>query len=318
MDSFDLISGLSRRRALSLGCATAGGLILASTVAGAGNSDSETSLPVDKIEKILQASGNVQNGVLSVEIDRSDLSATFPGGIPVLPEFELNGTLYFQPLADGTAILNGDFCLKPEETNPFLEALIAHDLVVMAFHQHFFDLNPIFWFIHFRGIGDPTALATASKNAVNVTSTPFPQPPPDQTTPLDAARLAQILGGTFEIGGSGVVTVSVPRREQIRLAGIPLKPETGVSHTIAFEPLDALGKPGQAVGAPDFALIGKEVNPVFQLMRTQAFSIGCLYNQETDERPQLYFSHQWKVGNPYELAKEIRNGLDLTNSAFES
>ena len=53
-------------------------------------------------------------------------------------------------------------------------------------------------------------------------------------------------------------------------------------------------------------------------MRKQGFSIGCLYNQETDERPQLYFSHQWKVGDPYELAKEIRNGLDLTNTAFES
>ena len=72
-----------------------------------------------QIEQILQASGNVQNQVLSVEIDRSDLSATFPGGIPVLPEFELNGTFYFQPLGSGQAILNADFCLKPEETNPF-------------------------------------------------------------------------------------------------------------------------------------------------------------------------------------------------------
>jgi hypothetical protein len=179
-------------------------------------------------------------------------------------------------------------------------------------------MNPVFWFIHFRGIGEPTDLAKAAKNAINVTSTPFPQPPPDEKTPLDAAKLAQILGGSFEIGGSGVVTVSIPRQEKIRLAGIPLKPEAGVEHTVEFEPLDAFGRPGQAVGAPDFALIGKEVNPVFKVMRKQGFSIGCLYNQETDERPQLYFSHQWKVGDPYELATEIRNGLDLTNAAFES
>src|SRR5438874_2106122 len=109
MNKFDLY--LSRRRALSLGCATAGGLVLANAAARAGHgNDQDTSLPVDQIEAILQASGHVENQVLSVEIDRNDLSATFPGGVPVLPAFELNGTLYFQPLGDGRAILNGDFC----------------------------------------------------------------------------------------------------------------------------------------------------------------------------------------------------------------
>jgi hypothetical protein len=40
----------------------------------------------------------------------------------------------------------------------------------------------------------------------------------------------------------------------------------------------------------------------------------CLYNQETDEHPQLYFDHMLKSGDAYELAREIRRGLDLTDS----
>jgi hypothetical protein len=41
---------------------------------------------------------------------------------------------------------------------------------------------------------------------------------------------------------------------------------------------------------------------------------GCLYNQETNEAPQLYFDHMVKTGDAYQLAAEIRQGLDLTDS----
>lgn len=49
-------------------------------------------------------------------------------------------------------------------------------------------------------------------------------------------------------------------------------------------------------------------------MQGQGWDIGCLYNQETDERPQLYFSHQFTTGAPYQLAQQMRNGLNQTNS----
>ena len=41
--------------------------------------------------------------------------------------------------------------------------------------------------------------------------------------------------------------------------------------------------------------------------------MGCLYNQETAERPQLYFSHMFKTGDPVRLATEIRAGLEHTD-----
>lgn len=54
--------------------------------------------------------------------------------------------------------------------------------------------------------------------------------------------------------------------------------------------------------------------PVVTRMRHRGWFQGCLYNQETDEHPQLYFDHMLKVGNAYALAAEIRRGLDLTAS----
>ena len=333
MGSKEPTPDVTRRRTFALGGGLASGLLAASLAspAAADSYDSGTSggpgdgsehgggtpLPVAQMEQILQASGTVSEGVLSFEIDRNDLSASLPGGIPVAPAELLNAQLYFQSIGQDVAILNASICLKPSETNPFIDALIANGLTVMAFHQHLIDLTPLYWFQHFRGLGHPLALAQAVRNAIGVTSTPLPQfSPATLPTPFNADQLARILGGTAQVGNGGVVTVSVARAEQIRLAGVPILPGLGVSAPIAFQPLDSAGT--QALAIPDFALIGKEVDPVFYTMRKQGFVIGCLYNQETDEVPQLYFSHQWAVGNPYSLANQIRNGLNLTNSAFTS
>jgi hypothetical protein len=57
-------------------------------------------------------------------------------------------------------------------------------------------------------------------------------------------------------------------------------------------------------------MLGQDVNPVMKVMRSANWDIGCLYNQETQEQPQLFFSHQIKTGDPYQLAREVRAGLD--------
>jgi len=54
-----------------------------------------------------------------------------------------------------------------------------------------------------------------------------------------------------------------------------------------------------------------------RVMQHQGWDIGYLYNQETEEHPQLYFSHQFKVGNAIQLAREIRKELNQTNSKFK-
>jgi hypothetical protein len=204
--------------------------------------------------------------------------------------------------------------LLGRETNPVIDRILANNLVFQAFHQHFFDLSPQIWHIHLRGVGEPLALARAVANVIAATGTPLPQTsPPNPSSPLNARMLGQILGGDAHIQEEGVVSVSVPRRDQIILGGVAISPELGVANEIFFEPLGD----GRTAVAPDFSLTASEVNPVMSIMRKAGFTVHCLYNQETAESPQLYFSHQLAVGDAYALARAIRNGLERTNARFK-
>jgi hypothetical protein len=312
---------ISRRRALVLGGGLAtGGLLATASPASATAGEAPSlrvqhgKLPVAKIQRILQAEGTVSQGVLGIEISRDDIGdVTGPLGVTFTPAFELSGTLTFQPLGDEYAIFNGDLALKPDECNPFIDAIIASGLTFQAFHQHYIETHPNVWFIHWRGEGDPLDLARSVKTVLDVTSTPFPQrPPAHPKTPLDPDRLAAILHGSAEVGDEGVVTVTVERADKIIIDGIRVSPEANIYTEVQFKPLSSSG--AHAAVGPDFTMKAAEITPVVHLMRQQGWFQGCLYNQETNEQPQLYFDHMLKTGDAYTLAHQIRRGLDLTDS----
>lgn len=271
-------------------------------------------LPVDRMERILQAKGKLSKGVLGIDIERKDIGdVSGPMGVTFTPAFEINGTLTFEPLGDHYAFFNGDLALKPEECNPFIDAIIAHGLKFQAFHQHYIETMPNVWFIHWRGEGKPLRLAGAVKKVLDATSTPFPQmPPAHPTTPLDPKRLASILHGSAEVGDEGVVTVTVSRKNRIVIDDVDVSPESNIYTEVQIKPLSSTGSQA-AVGA-DFGMLASEVMGVVARMRHQGWFQGCLYNQETNEHPQLFFDHMLKTGDAYMLAREVRRGLDRTDS----
>ncbi len=310
---------VSRRRLLAWGGGVAGGW-MARTAAGAqsganrvGKADAR--IPASglaKVESILQAQGKMTHGLLSIEIERSDITNVTLHGVPIKPAFQINGDIFFQPLGNGRAVMNADLAFKPDELDPFVDQLVAHDIVFQAEHQHLYDFSPMVWFIHFRAAGDPEQIAHGIKAGLNVTSTPFPQTlPANPTTPLPAKELGRILGASPDLGNDGVVNFDVPRKEPITLGGIQVSPYLNIAAPIAFQPH---GGGEDAAAVVDFAMLASEVMPVTKAMRAKGWDVGCLYNQETDEHPQLYFSHQFKTGNATQLAQEIRAGLNLTNS----
>jgi hypothetical protein len=269
-------------------------------------------LPVDQIEQIIGAPGTVDNGVLEINVERTDIGdVQCPLGITCTPSFQVEADIYFQSVGHGRAVLNGDFALKESEVNPFIRALLENGLEWQAFHQHL-PMQPQVWFVHYRGVGDPLALARDLRNAIDVTSVPLPQTaPPNPTTPLDPDRLASILHGTAMVGDEGVVTVSVPRKHGVQLDGVFLQPETGIENVIQFKPTGG----SNADVIPDFSMTSNEIRPVVEIMLLQFnWFQGCLYNQETAERPQLFFDHMAKRGDAYQLAAEIRAGLDQTDA----
>src|ERR1700710_1191946 len=112
---------LTRRAALALGGGTAAGLLLPGGT---------TALAAAKGGGLLRQSGR----------------------LPSLKDLE--GILHAEgELSEGLAHFSiGDVPLKPQELNPFIDALLANDLTFQAMHQHYFDLRPMYWFIHFRGV----------------------------------------------------------------------------------------------------------------------------------------------------------------------
>jgi hypothetical protein len=329
MAELNLTTPISRRRALTLGGGMATGGVLSGlgpfTGAALGHSRDESrhhddgrhqhgELPADQIQQIIQAEGTVTKGVLSIDLQRQDIGdVSGPLGVMFTPAFEIDGTLTFQPLGHGDAFFNGDLALKPEETQGVIDAIIANGLIFQAFHQHYIETMPNVWFIHLRGEGDALKLATAVHNVIKATSTPLPQTmPANPTTPLDPDKLASILHGDAQVGDEGVVTVTIDRSDTIVIDGIRVSPEANISTNVQFKPLSSSGSTA-AVG-PDFSMESSEVMPVVTLMRSQGWFQGCLYNQETNEYPQLYFDHMLKVGDAYALAQEVRRGLDLTDA----
>jgi hypothetical protein len=271
------------------------------------------SLPTAQIEQQLHAKGELSDGVLTVEVDRDDLGVHTIHGTPVTSSFEINGTVTFQPLSGGRALLNADFPLRGAEVNGFIDALLRNHLTFQAEHQHFYDLVPEVWFIHYRGVGSPVTLASEAYAAMRTTSVQLPQAPPkDPKTPFNVGRLKTILGSSSAtIGSGGVVTLTLTQKQALRLGGVHLNQNANAETNIAFEPLNASGT--RAAAVPDFGMFAWQIQNVTGVMRSQGWDIGCLYNQETAEVPQLYFSHDFKVGEPYELAQEIRDGLDRMN-----
>lgn len=322
MFPIDLQTAISRRHALALGGGLTGALATAG-LAPAGVASAATEhrrhrvkhgrLPADDIQDIIEAEGSLSHGVLSIDIARDDIGdVQGPLGVTFTPAFEVNGALTFQPLGDKHAFFNGDLALKGEETNRVIDAINANGLVFQAFHQHY-QTDPQIWFIHWRGTGRTLHLARAVRAVLRATSTPRPQSmASNPKTPLDAERLGKILHGDAQVGDEGVVTVEVSRKGRIIIGDVVVEPEANISTNIEIKPLNPGGT--FAAAAPDFSLATPEIRPVTALMRRQGFDIGCLYNQETNEHPQLYFAHMLKTGDPYQLAHQIRKGLAHTHA----
>ncbi len=279
-----------------------------------GSKKGSSSLPEQRMNSILQLEGTTSNGVLSYSFDRTDITDVTIGGVPIKPSFEIDGSMDFQPLGGRVAFLNGDLPVQSDKVDATISTIIHNGLVFQAEHQHFYDFTPMVWFIHIRGRGDAVALARKVHRVLQAAGTPLPQSSPSNPqTPFDVARLKRILHAyDAEVGSDGVVTFFVARRDPIYIDGIRVNPSTNIATNVAFEPLNSTGT--QAAAVPDFGMETGEINHVVGTMQAQGWDIGCLYNQETGETPQLFFSHEFKTGDPYALAHQIRRGLDRMNS----
>jgi uncharacterized protein DUF1259 len=266
-----------------------------------------------KVDEAIGRSAAVSGDVHRYGFPRSDLNVTLDG-VTIRPTLALGGWAAFKP-AHGGAMVMGDLVLLETEINPVMTKLIENGMEITAVHNHVLRANPLTFYMHIGGHGDPVKLATAIRTALAESKTPLTPPAPPATPPaidLDTAQLDQIIGAKGQNNG-GVYQFAVPRRDPVNEGGVQLSPAgpTGVATAIGFQPTGG----GKAAITGDFVLTGEEVNPVIKALRASGIEVTAIHSHMLTEQPRLIFMHFWANDDAVKLAKGLRAALDKTASA---
>jgi hypothetical protein len=291
----------------------AAALIGAAALLGAGGAHAQE-IDWKKVDEALGRSpAAVAGDVHRYGFPRTDLNVTLDG-VTIRPALALGGWAAFKP-AHGGAMVMGDLVLLESEITPVMTKLIENGLEITAVHNHVLRANPLTFYMHIGGHGDPVKLATAIRSALAASKTPLTPPAPPATPPaidLDTAQLDQIIGVKGQNNG-GVYQFGVPRRDPVSEGGVQLSPAgpTGVATAIGFQPTGG----GKAAITGDFVLTGEEVNPVIKELRANGIEVTAIHSHMLTEQPRLIFMHFWANDDAIKLAKGLRAALDKTASA---
>jgi hypothetical protein len=224
----------------------------------------------------------------------------------------LGGWVAFQPMGNAAMVM-GDLVLLQTEVNPVMAKLIEGGIDVTAVHNHLLRAEPLTFYMHVGGHGDPVKMAQTIRDALAVSKTPLtagpPAPPP--AIDLDTAQIDQILGAKGNNNG-GVYAVNIPRREPITEQGMAVgAANMGGATSVNFQPTGS----GKAAITGDFALVGTEVVDVVRALRSNGIDVTAIHSHMLTEEPRIIFLHFWANDDALKLAKGLRAALDKTASA---
>jgi hypothetical protein len=269
-------------------------------------------MPADyaAVLKTLGRQGDFKDGVLKVNIPRSDLSVSVDGVATPTP-FGFGGWIAFTRGEHGDVMM-GDLVLTEDEVNPVMSAVLDNGLDVTALHNHFFYETPRIFYMHVHGHGPSAeitkriapALAligkTPSRRAGAAAGKPI-----DGT--LDTAQLAKIIGHQGDASGA-VYKITIGRPDiPLREMGATINARMGLNTWAAFYGSDA-----DAVVAGDVAMRADEVTPVLRALRAHGIEIVAIHHHMTATEPTVYFLHYWGRGPAPQLAAAVRAAIDRT------
>jgi hypothetical protein len=257
----------------------------------------------------LGKTGDFKDGVLKVNIPRSDLRVTIAGRAAPTP-FGFGGWLALTK-GDGMDVMMGDLVLTEDEVNPVMSALLQNDLDVTALHNHFFWEQPRVFYMHVHGMGSPADLARRVKLAIDLIDQAIaraPQlsaPPAAAPAGLDVAALAKIIGHTGDQTGA-VYKITIGRPDiDLREHGAVINARMGLNTWAAFTGTDA-----DAMVAGDIAMLASEVTPVLKALRANSINVVAMHQHMTTGTPTVFFLHYYGTGPAATLAAGVRAALD--------
>jgi hypothetical protein len=271
-----------------------------------------------QVAAVFGTQGMVENGVLSIEIPRTDIHATV-FGVPANPDAIFEHEFTFQHTDNG-AIVKYEFVVLDEEANPVLDALFARRdqlppgiTILNALHNHWLEIKPDVKYMHGTARNDALTIARALRAALDRTATPLGMSSGSGNTGLPNEQIAQIIGGTPTVDDH-VLKVDVDRKEKIEELDVELKPEMQVHHETIFQPIGG----GRAAMYTEYILLPEEVHAVAREMREHDQNVTAVHNHELVIHPRFYWFHSFGTGDPLDLARAARAALKHTNSVFVS
>jgi hypothetical protein len=266
-------------------------------------------------ETVAKASGMQtkvkEDGVVRLGWSRQDVKVTVDG-MPLAPPAGLGSWAAFKPVHKHTMLM-GDTVVFEDEITPAMDAALAHGLEVTALHNHFVFDDPPVYFMHIGGMGDSAKLAEGVKatwDAIKAVRKEHPQPQrhlpggvPGSTGEFNAKHLQDLLKSAPEVKGK-VLKFTFGREGKMH--GAPIGASMGLSTWAAFSGDDKF-----AAVDGDFIMTADEVQPVIKELRKHGIHIVALHNHMIGETPAFYFLHYWGKGPAAELAKGIKEALDV-------
>src|SRR5437588_4670769 len=165
-----------------------------------------------KVDAALGRSAAVGGDVHRYGFPRTDLQVTVDG-VTIRPTFALGGWAAFKPMGK-QAMVMGDLVLLGNEINGVISKLMEGGMEITAVHNHLLRAEPMTFYMHVGGHGDPVKMAETIRGALAVSKTPLTPAAAPATPPpidLDTAQLDQIMGARGAANG-GVYEFNVARR----------------------------------------------------------------------------------------------------------
>ena len=272
-------------------------------------------LPADyqQVLTTLNKKGDFKDGVLKVNIPRSDLSVRIgTRGAPT--PFGFGGWVALTP-GDGMQVMMGDLVLTEDEVNPVMSAILDNGLEVTALHNHFFWEQPRIFYMHVHGMGTAAELARKLKPAVALidaaAAKTAPAAPAASSTPgVTGVSVAKIIGHEGEQSGA-VYKITIGRPDiDLREHGAKINARMGLNTWAAFAGTDA-----DAMVAGDVAMLESEVQPVLKALRSHGIDIVAIHHHMTGVQPVVIFLHYYGTGPAAKLATGVRAAVDLLGKA---
>ena len=253
----------------------------------------------------LGRAGDFKDGVLKVNVPRSDLKVTIAQR-PAATPFGFGGWVAFTKGTGGMEVMMGDLVLTEDEVNPVMSKLLDNGIDVTALHNHFFHEQPRIFYMHVHAMGTAADLAGRLKPALAL----IPTPPaaatgapagPSAPSGLDVAALAKTIGHEGEQTGP-VYKITIGRSDiDLREHGAKITARMGLNTWAAFAGTDA-----DAMVAGDVAMLAPEVTPVLKALRSHGIEVVAIHHHMTGTDPAVFFVHYYGTGAAALLAEGVR------------